>query len=427
MATINYLVVGKKNHCNILLRFKNGRKLDVTTSTELKVIPKNWSKPKQKVKNTSGELSKDFINSKLSALKTYIFDEFNIDNSSGITIDKSWLVLKVSTFFDRQNTNNIKHSLNYFTDYIQVYIDDSPFRLKPGSQKPISQATIKKYKTTKQKIFDYEAKHNVKLEVKDVNLDFYKNFIQLLKIDQNINLNTIGSYISSIKTIVRDAKLNGVEVHEHIEHPNFYTPKIEAESIVLNNKEIKKVAMLNLNKYHALDNARDLFIIGLRTGLRVSDFLRLTMDNFTNGLIEIETQKTSKKVKIPLHEDVKQVLSKHNGLPRMISDQKFNKHIKKICEMADINELVVGSKLDKETKRKKHGTYEKWELVTSHICRRSFATNLYGKVPNGVIMGVTGHRTEREFLKYIKVTPSENAKMIEQFWDNEYLKTKINE
>ena len=43
----------------------------------------------------------------------------------------------------------------------------------------------------------------------------------------------------------------------------------------------------------------------------------------------------------------------------------------------------------------------KWEVVGTHVGRRSFATNFYGKIPTALIMSVTGHLTESSFLMYI--------------------------
>jgi len=117
-----------------------------------------------------------------------------------------------------------------------------------------------------------------------------------------------------------------------------------------------------------------------------------------------------------MHPQVKEILEKRNGFPRQISDQKFNLYIKDVCEAAKLTEKVEGSKIDKDTNRKKEGIYPKYELVTSHICRRSFATNLYGELPNMVIMGITGHTTETQFLRYIKTTSKENANKLKEYW-----------
>lgn len=74
--------------------------------------------------------------------------------------------------------------------------------------------------------------------------------------------------------------------------------------------------------------------------------------------------------------------------------------------IAQLNEKVVGSK-KLETKpesgiyRKVTKKFEKHELISSHIGRRSFASNFYGKIPTSFLIYVTGHKTEQMFLNYI--------------------------
>jgi hypothetical protein len=58
----------------------------------------------------------------------------------------------------------------------------------------------------------------------------------------------------------------------------------------------------------------------------------------------------------------------------------FNKQIKALCKMAGINELVSGFKNNPKTRRKEIVKAPKYEFVTSHIMRRSFASNYYGKI-----------------------------------------------
>jgi integrase len=112
--------------------------------------------------------------------------------------------------------------------------------------------------------------------------------------------------------------------------------------------------------------------------------------------------------------------------PRKISDQNFNTYIKELCQIAGFNEEIYGAKMcptqskidgkNKTVYRKKNGYYPKFELVTSHICRRSFATNLYGKLDTLTIMKITGHKTESQFLSYIKITPREYAERLKELW-----------
>jgi integrase len=426
MATINYLIKGGKNATNILLRFKNGRKCDLTATTDLKVEPKRWSAAKQKVKLTADDATKDEVNNKLAELERYIFDEFNSYNSVGEHIDKYWLRKKIANFFNRPIDETAVDQV-FFIPYIETFIKNAPSRIIKGKNKAIAKGTITKYSTTLHKLEEYEERFKTKLKFTDLDLIFYDRFVNFLAQEQSINLGTIGNYIGTLKTIARDAKLKGLPVHAHIEHPSFFVPKITADSIYLNDIEINKIFSHDFKGVERLENTRDLFIIGLRTGLRISDFLRLKDANIKNGYIEIETQKTGQTVTIPLHIQVKAILEKRGGFPRSISDQKFNEHVKDLCQVAGFKEKVQGSKIDKKSKRKKEDIYEKWELVTSHICRRSFATNLYGKLDNLTIMAITGHQTETQFLKYIKITNTEKADKLKEYWNKQNEEQNIEE
>jgi integrase len=203
-----------------------------------------------------------------------------------------------------------------------------------------------------------------------------------------------------------------------VDYSDFKTLTNETESIYLTEEEINKVFNTDLSENSSLDNVKDLFIIGCRTGLRVSDFMRLNASNISGDMITIKAQKSKIEVVIPLHEQVVKIINKNNGkFPKAISEQKFNLYVKDVCKEAEINEMVNGSKMNSKSKRKETGTYPKHELVTSHICRRSFATNLYGKIDSATIMAITGHKTEREFLKYIKTTSHEHAEKLKKHWE----------
>ena len=165
--------------------------------------------------------------------------------------------------------------------------------------------------------------------------------------------------------------------------------------------------------------------------MRISDFLKLTKSNIDNdGFLYKTTLKTDYPVIIPIHEQVNAILEKRNGdFPRSISDQKFNEYIKTVSEKAGLTELVEGARMDekiviennkkKKIHRKAIGKYPKFELVSSHVCRRTFATLLYGKLDSLTIMKITGHSTEKQFLSYIKITPKEYAEKLKALWEKQ--------
>jgi integrase len=168
---------------------------------------------------------------------------------------------------------------------------------------------------------------------------------------------------------------------------------------------------LDLSSNKRLDKARDLFIIGCYTGLRFSDLNQISPDNFINNgtQLKVKTEKTGEFVVIPLHRTVKEIVQKYeNSIPDVLSNQKMNEYIKEVAKLAELNERISIS----ITKggEKQSDVFEKWQLVTTHTARRSFATNMYLlDIPTISIMKITGHRTEKAFLLYIKITQEENA------------------
>ena len=76
---------------------------------------------------------------------------------------------------------------------------------------------------------------------------------------------------------------------------------------------------------------------------------------------------------------------------------------------------VTDNHILRRTEGGKEVEYElpKYKLVSSHTARRSFCTNAYKSgIPIQDIMAISGHKTERVFLNYVKVEKVENAKRI---------------
>ena len=173
------------------------------------------------------------------------------------------------------------------------------------------------------------------------------------------------------------------------------------------------------SKNKKLDNARDIFIIGCETGLRISDLKRLSEENIIEDqgdrFIKIEMRKTEKSVTIPISLRVEEIFIKNkkqteNIFPKAISDQKMNDYIKEISSKIDILKEPVSFTTTINDKRISISK-AKFELITNHTARRSFATNAVIKgISRTLIMGITGHKTEKSFNRYIRMDELEIAK-----------------
>ena len=161
-------------------------------------------------------------------------------------------------------------------------------------------------------------------------------------------------------------------------------------------------------------------------GQRGNDLLKLTEENITSRsgmkLIELTQQKGNKNVIIPFSPQMEELLK--GGFPYNISIQKFNQYMKEVCKVAGVNAITEGYKYDNKIKRQVLGKYPKWQIISSHDLRRTFATNKYGDWNTPLIMSVTGHSTEKTFLNYIGKTEIDYAQQIAELYIEEMNKSK---
>lgn len=226
--------------------------------------------------------------------------------------------------------------------------------------------------------------------------------------------------------MLNDATERGLNENLYFKRKSFKKPTELTTSIYLNDAELKVLQQTNLSHHPRLDRVRDLFLIGCHTGLRHSDWSKVTPEQIEDGFITITPNKTKDAVVIPVHDTVLQIIEKYNGkLPKVPSNQKTNEYLK------DIGKMLENLKKT-ETKRITKGgllqssNMEKWELLTTHVARRSFATNQYlAGIPTITIMAITGHKTEREFLRYIRATSKEHAQVMKLQWENNRKQTKV--
>lgn len=240
--------------------------------------------------------------------------------------------------------------------------------------------------------------------------DFLRSFDYFLR-EQKLRPNTIQGLIQGIKTHCKKAGNYGYRVHPTFDE---YRPEGEkAPGIALNMCEITRIFYFDKLTIPQ-KKIRDLFIIGCLTGLRYSDYSRLTPDNIHDDILSIKTKKTGAVVHIPLHPYVKEAIARHKGkIPAVgLSISYFNRYVKLICEKVGLTEYIshirqVGFDTVTETNRK-------CDLLGTHTARRSFATIMYnsGKFTTAQIMLVTGHSSEKSFFRYIKINPEDNAKLI---------------
>ena len=221
------------------------------------------------------------------------------------------------------------------------------------------------------------------------------------------SVNYVSKMLAVIRQFLSDAQDNGLDVPPSYKTKKYSLRKTDVDDIALTFKDVE--ALTKLHVTGALAAARDVFVFTCLTGLRHSDVSRVTKAHISDLMerkaVTIITQKTGEKVKVPLHDLASAVLERNGGsLPPPMINQVLNRHIKELGKKAGFTEGVmlrasVGGKTVIQL-------FQRWECLSAHSGRRTFATVAYSewKMPAGLLMKLLGHRTERQFFQYIKLT-----------------------
>lgn len=381
---------------------------------------KYWSDTKKRARVTADFKKGNEINDRIDAWREIgqkAVKHFEAVKQSPTQEEFSKVLTELSATPDDRAPRVAQHFCDYFE---HTYI--------PRYKSVRGPDTLKVYNTTLNKLREFEATKKRHLRFSDINIDFYNDF-QSWFYAQGFSRNYFGNLVKVIKQIYREARVYD-ELHNSYgtDHRDFIAPKDTADSVYLNTEELDRIYTLQLTeetvqeqdnrlapdclrrKIAALERARGLFLIGCYTGLRVSDFSRLR-DAHIGKYISIKTSKTGTPVIIPIHPVVRAIIESGFNLSDTVSDQKLNGQIKELCRLAGITDEILVNK--NEGGKNIEKTFPKYRLVSSHTARRSFATNAYkAGVPTIAIMRTTGHTKESTFLKYIKVSASENAEML---------------
>ena len=428
MANVEFKIYSNKYPVNLNVRFYHN-KIDCSTKSNI-FIDKNDVRFKKiglgkKSKTSVQILNEDIIN-KTQKLSKDILDKFKEDFPKGNTINIKWFQKIVDNFHGKADDED--DSRYFFVPFVNSYIKRAATEINPQTGKRLDSKTITRYKYTLSKIKEYEEYSGEKIRIEDVDLEFHNSFLQyLLEVCVPYGDETIKKFISQIRQFIRDAKIKGYKTSPEIDSRKFTYKAGETIDTYLDEEEIDLIYKLDLSSNLKLDNVRDLFIVGLRTGLRISDLKRINKFEISNNLIKItQLEKTDRFIEIPMHPQLKEIFEKRQGVFPEISEQRFNEYVKDLCEEAKITEVILGSIKNSETNRKVRGLYPKYKLIASHTCRRSFVTNLYGKaeIPDLTIMAITGHKKHSQFLDYVKTTNKEHIEKLAQHWKTELEKSK---
>ncbi len=313
-----------------------------------------------------------------------------------------------------EKERRLKEDLYFqFDDYIK------------SKARKVSKATLTVYQNVKSHLLAFEIFRNKAITFQSFDFSFYEDFVDYLTFDHihmrrneiqtGLRVNTIGKTIKQLRGFLKDRMKR--KIIPFIDLTDYKVSEEESDAIYLTYDEIASIYHTPTPNHSHLAEYKDFFVLACLTGLRFSDFSVLKPEDLRKGMLYKKQEKSDNWVVIPLRQEAKDIFTAQfkEKIPQL-TNAEFNKHIKRIGEIAGIKEVIQfsykkGNKMIKVSK-------PKYQWITSHTARRSFCTNEFlAGTPVKLIMQISGHRKEKDFYKYIRITPEEAAKKVMELWE----------
>lgn len=393
---ITYSLQGRKEVKKLLVRMRYS-KLDVSCSVPVFAKSEDWDSESQSL------IDSPETNISLQQLKTDLLKQYNKDYSNSVIIDSVWIKSVVKNSFNRPKEEsklvNPLHTI-YFVYFALWWLENHADDWNVSSKKKMGLPLQNQYKKFVSIISEYETVISERLQLRNIRISDLKSFADYLE-TEFYQVSTIERHIGRFRFFLNRALEHNIEVSNSFKQRIYFDKDDDIEGVYLNESEIQKIVDHDFSDNYDLDITKQNFLLGVYTGLRISDFMKLDTSNISDGFFKIKTQKTGAKVIIPIHPIAKKVIdSNFVNLPPKISKTDFNIHIKTICQLCEIDNQMYAKLFDNKRKRKVFGYYKKYQLISSHVCRKSFASNFYGKVDNETLSAIMGWSKNSTMLNY---------------------------
>lgn len=369
-----------------------------------------WDNEKEKVNrnvfNKRGE-SATTINNHLGQIATHVTDIYTEQKGQ----KKNPSVPFVRDELKKRLGEIEKNPISFF-DFFDTFIETE------SQLKTWTEATKKNFNTVKDQLMEFYK--TFKFDFESIDETFLQKYINYQRKLEHRNI-TIAKHLKLFKWFMNWATRKGYNTNLAFRE---FAPSLKGTNIqkviFLTWPELMKVYEKKISQPY-LARVRDVFCFQCFTGLRYSDVYNLKKSDIKNDLIEIVTIKTNDKLQIDLNNYSRAILDiyKDEPLPNnkalpVISNKNYNEYLKKLGELCELNDpetdiYFVGNE-------RKEDVYKKWELLTTHVGRKTFVSNaLFFDIPSEVVMAWTGHKDHKVMEKYYKIIAPQKSREMAKF------------
>ena len=363
-----------------------GQRFRVSTGQKCKLS--NWSVQAQRMKKDAKE-----TNALLDSMKAEVE-----------RLDRSMINDRAKAIDDRKpppivTINDIKNQLSFiqdrrpqktFFDYYDKYIEQKTIINTWSDGTILRMSGLRKHLVAMDKIH--------KLSFGSIDSDFYMKFIKYHQ-QKGFTNGFTQENINVLKWFLKWAAEEGYNTNLY--YAKFkYRPKkpsIDDNIVKLNIDELLHLYKLHLDKPH-LEKAKDVFIFGCFTGMRYSELKKLKKTDIQDDKIIYTTEKTIKKLTIPLNKYSRPIWEKYKDKPGeqalpVYSNAVYNNYLKEIGKLAGFKSKVT--KIQFTGNKRTEIVTPKWAALTTHTARKTFlSTAVYLKIPIEIAIEMTGQTYE---------------------------------
>ena len=293
-----------------------------------------------------------------------------------------------------------------------------------SKKKQVTPKMINVYNNMRDTLKAFEGYRRKPITFESFDFNFYEEFVEYMMYEhvqrrrkdliKGFRISTVGKTIKQLRIFLRNRMRKKIIPQINLE--DFKILDEETDAVYLTWPEIIQIYRTDLSAHHHLYKYRDLFVFGCLTGLRFSDFSTIKPVDVRNGMLYKKQDKSDRWVVIPLKDEANTIFVQNfkRDIPQL-DNGVFNRCIKEIAKIAGITQLIKFS--HKKGNKDVITVKPKYAWITSHTCRRSFCTNEFlSGTPVDLIMKISGHKSLRDFYKYIRITPEEAGQKIKEIW-----------
>lgn len=405
---VNFYLNGRKKLKNIhLIIIEKGKRKYF--GLNLQIEKKYWDSRKQCAKTNFDNYEK--FNKLLNKFKNSVYDIYYELRSNNPFINPDDIFNEVQKeFFSKEIS---------FYEIWDEYLAIKALESRTG--------TIEKSQQLKKLMLEFEERHNTQITFNSIDMQFFDKFKTYMIEEKKYNANTIKKKFSFLKSFLTWAKSR--KYHKNEDYQEFKVDGFQTMPNPLTYDELMTLVNLDLSKKLRLKKVRDLFVFACLTGQRISDFKNVSRSavkkidesrivNFNNKIKyewHLISQKEKQVLVIPLVDLAVQMLEE-NDYTFSISDAKFNEYLKEIGELANLDSSITKHKI--KAGQSYHETKKKYELLSSKVARQTFITLwLTMGMPERMVREISGHVSEKEFMKYLKFHQEDIKQTMDNIWE----------